>query len=454
MTKLNAPLYDAVTNYAAKARFHMPGHGGTPIDGGLYLSAPFDITELPFSDNLKNPSGVIKDAERLFAETYSSEDALLFATGATGAVQSALYAARERFGKSAVIAPNCHCSVHSALRLFGMRSVVLGSNARPMPKNRENRIDGDITPDAAAAVLDDTRAGILVLTSPDYYGRALDLAGFKEVTESRGVCLVVDSAHGAHFAFSPLLPPPASLYADLTVYGAHKTMPVFTGGAVLCGSADLIAKSRFYRSEYMTTSPNYVVLASLDYARAYLSLNGRAAYEKVFTDILTFKRALPQFTFTDNSDFTKLYFDCPADAPESAGVLPEMFDGSGSLLIVTPFNSDKLKYLADSLKTAAPLRIPSNECPLTEAADIICKNIAKAEADREGNPTENVRNKSDLVEIEDAAGCVSEFDIGAYPPGVPRVLAGAVITDDDVIFMKKNKYRLFNLVKGKVCVII
>ncbi|MDR3216986.1 MAG: aminotransferase class I/II-fold pyridoxal phosphate-dependent enzyme [Clostridiaceae bacterium] len=522
-TILNAPLYDAVRGYVAKTRFHMPGHGGNNLDGGLYLSAPFDITELPFCDNLKNPSGVIRDAEILLAEAYLSEDALMFATGATAAVQSALYAARERYGKNAVIADNCHCSVHSALRLLGMSATVTGGEHKGYV----------ISPEDAAAALDKSSAKILVITTPDYYGRTLDTAKFKAIAAERGACLIADSAHGAHFAFSPLFPPPASQYADLTVYGAHKTLPVFTGGAILCGNTILIAKARVYRSEYATTSPNYIILASLDYARAYLSINGRTAYERVFADIRAFKRSLPQFSFLDNSDFTKLYFNCPSAALEAAGVYPEMYDGNGSLLIVTPFNSRALKPLVEKLKSVTPLKsvIPvasinkrdrrentdgvkirleicdeapseteaksattatskSDATPMSAATAALPKSEVKTattaphktettssavtkiappkktakstEKDVKpmGKPSAKTKShkgkslKSVLVEIDDAKGYISEFDIGLYPPGVPRILAGNVITADDIIFMKKNKNTLFNLVNGKVCVII
>jgi Arginine/lysine/ornithine decarboxylases len=113
------PLYDQIIRYAKSCpeRFHMPAHFGANLDDLLYLSAVFDVTELPFSDNLQSPSGVIAESERQAASCYGSEATLYFTTGATTAIYVALGVLREYAG-DLIIARASHKSVYAAARFF------------------------------------------------------------------------------------------------------------------------------------------------------------------------------------------------------------------------------------------------------------------------------------------------------------------------------------------------
>ena len=205
------PLFDALTQYKnVKARFHMPSHGGVEIAGaeGLFASAPFDVTELSFSDNLAASAGVILQAERLAAQAYGAEETLFFTAGATDALRTALLCVKD---KKIAFLGDMHKSFHAARRLFSL----------------------DVTDVSSLEEVESGGFGAVCVTSPDYYGNVKDISAIAERCHKAGALLIVDEAHGAHFAFSPLLPESAVKYADFIIHSAHKTLPVYTGGAML-----------------------------------------------------------------------------------------------------------------------------------------------------------------------------------------------------------------------------
>jgi len=223
---LKTPLYDAIKNYAESQniRFHTPGHQGVFTEG-LFASSKWDVTELPFSDNLLYPKHVIKEAESLAAEAYGVTGTLFVTAGATVANFIAIGTVAE-YGKNFILNRNAHKSVYAGVKLFGLNPCFFNTrsdgNGFVRPAVAEDiRQMLDKTPDAAA----------VLITCPDYFGRVGEIEKISGLCKEYGTRLIVDQAHGPHFSFSSLLPDHASGYADITVDSAHKTLPVYTGGA-------------------------------------------------------------------------------------------------------------------------------------------------------------------------------------------------------------------------------
>lgn len=434
------PLYDAISKYAeeAGARFHMPSHGGRELSS-LFASAPFDATELPFSDNLNLPNGVILQAEKLLAEAYGVRDALMFTSGATSAVLVALATVRAFCGDTIVVERQAHSSVFSALRTLGFRSRFLTSGTKdesPQPMSAE-ALETALCVAPAAAVL---------VTSPDYFGRCADLASLRKVCDAHGSLLVVDSSHGAHLAFSPLLPPSATEFAHFAVLSCHKTMPVFTGGAVLAVNCDLFAQARVLRPNLVSTSPSYVTMCSIDYARELFSEQGVSLFEKLKKQVGEFKKMLPQFTFLPAEDWSKIYFNAKKEDVLRAGYYPELADEEGVLLIANFTNGDALEKLACALKNATPQSVTSKRfLPPCKCSCVQC------------TPTivlPPITVPFEQLSLGDAVGRRVYSAVGTYPPGVPRLLPGDVLRPEDVDFLKNHKDSTFGFVNGKICVII
>ena len=391
------PLFDAILRYKkVKGRFHMPSHGGCVLKGamGLYASAPFDVTELSFTDVLSESSGVILEAERLAARAYGAAHTLFFSAGATDAVRTALLCVKD---KKIAFLGDMHKSFSAAKRLFSL----------------------DATDITDVADIRSGGFGAVCVTSPDYYGRTRDIPSIAAACREAGALLVVDEAHGAHFAFSSLLPQSAVGYADFTIHGAHKTLPVYTGGAMLHVGEPYYEAARAARSEVTGTSPSYLVLASLDYARDLFERRGEELYGKVKRLIDRAKERHPTLDLLSAEDFTRVVIRrenggfALAAHLEKAGYYAEAADADRVVLIVTPFNAKRL----DGAFAAAEKCVELN---------------------------------AKYPDISDIIGKVSVYDVGIYPPGVPIVKQGELFTADKVGVLQRNLDRLFGTVNGKI----
>jgi len=387
------PLYDAVRKYLkCKARFHMPSHSGK--GRGLYASAAYDVTELSFSDDLKSPTGVILAAERLAAEAYGAERTLFFAGGATDAVQTALWSMKE---KRFAFLGDMHVSFYNAARLFSLEYV----RAKDL------------------AELDAETFDVLCVTSPNYYGETADVPAIAAYAAKRDAKLLVDEAHGAHFAFSSGLPCSAVRYADYVVHGMHKTLPVYTGGALLHVREDAYEEAKIARATVIGTSPSYLVMSSMDYARDLFRRKGEEMYDRVLRAIARVESKYPNVSVLSNDDATRVVFlrtgggKALAAHLERHGVFAEASDADRVVLIVTPYN---VRHLEKAFRLAASFR------------------------------GENAKS----TDLSDLIGKVSVYDVGVYPPGVPIVLAGERITEGAARVLGENSDRLFGTVDGKI----
>ncbi|MEG1791513.1 MAG: aminotransferase class I/II-fold pyridoxal phosphate-dependent enzyme [Clostridia bacterium] len=431
MTK---PIYDSVIKYALSCpeRFHMPAHFGANLDDLLYSSSAFDITELDFSDNLQNPNGIILESEIQAAKIYKSQTSLYFTTGATTAIFVAIGALRAR-GRDIIIQRNCHKSVYSAVRHFGLNPHYIYSKlSRGLPSV--------VTPSEVRQALSDCpNAAAIVITSPTYFGDSASLDIVK-IAKQAGIPLIVDEAHGAHFCFSNELPQGFSEYADMAVVSLHKTMPVYGGGAILnVNNKQYSDVARTLRSDLHTTSPSYVVLASMDYAIDELNLYGEVLYEKLKNRIDLFKENLKKYYFYPNDDFSRLCILLGKkliDKLQRLNIMPELVYCDYAVFIVSPYNMERLAVLEGVLL---------NETP--EASDNL--NGFQYPTPQKGNDGSSF----ELVSLSDAVGRSAYNELGIYPPGIPLVAHGEIITSEiQSILMKENN--VFGFVNGKVCVTI
>jgi arginine/lysine/ornithine decarboxylase len=439
----NAPLFEAVLNYSSqKNRFHMPAHfGGESIGdeaGALYSSAAFDITELSFSDNLNNPTGVIKEAQELAAQAYGAKESLFFTAGATSAVFCALAAVRERT-KNIAIDLFSHKSAFSAARHLGFTVHIIprefDGEGFPLPLN----------PSKLWELLSQNQdIGAVFVTSPDFFGNVCCERELFEVSKMRGALFLVDQSHGAHFCFSPLLPPSAAPFADFAIHSPHKTMPVYTGGAMLHVNCGLSAKSALYRADLHTSSPSYVTMCSLDYARALYQNEGEKMYAELFSDIEKLISENPDYTFFNRAspehDFSRLVVNADFEELEKQNVYPEMRAGRWSVLIVSPQNQRRLSALNAALKRLKPLAAPPQTFEHPGYPAVL--------------PPYSPDAKTRFVELEKSEGLISAADVGCYPPGVPVLFYGEKITAKKLDFLLKNKSSIFNFMSDKICVIM
>ena len=363
--------------------FHTPGH----------KRAGADITELPYSDNLLSPRGVIARAEEDVARIAGAERAFLLTDGSTSGVHAMLLALREA-GITRVAYPAfSHKSVKDGCCLFGLKGVEIASSRTPYPRQPSL--------DAIEAALEGAEA--LLLTSPDYYGNFPPLQEAARLCKEQKKPLLLDGAHGAHLHGTKAY---AGNFAQMWVDGAHKSLPALTqGAAVFAGDEFWAEKLASSVVRCRTTSPSYPILASVEYAYKYprnLTLERAAA---------ALKRELRA---EDNADWTKLLVAFGTESAraeaflEARGVYPEFNDGNFLMFYLSPCTKlRELKRLERLLK-----KLPRGEV-----------RIPEPEAGERGGRTE-------WIPLEKAEGRLCAAECGLFPPCVPLLLAGERVSKE------------------------
>lgn len=266
----------------------MPGHrsGQSWPEPVRSLLASLDTTELAATDDLHQPAGPALEAMQKAATFFGAGRTWFLTNGATGGILTLLAGLVGR-GQKVILPRSCHLSVSHAIMLLDIQPVWLEfpPQAIPGPLGFLPEVTASQI-QAAVNQHPDSRA--VFLTCPDYYGRCADLSAISAVVHQAGLLLLVDEAHGAHFAAAPDLMPSTALAsgADACVQSAHKTMPALTQGGYLHLSPGLPGKDpqAIHRIAaalriFQTSSPSFAIGASLDYARAYLAQNGRRQIE-------------------------------------------------------------------------------------------------------------------------------------------------------------------------------
>lgn len=416
-----APLYQAVLLLSKrdKLRFHMPGHGGEGEE--LFASAKYDLTELSGADNLLSPSGAIAEAEGLLARAYGCDRAYMFTCGSTSCMHAALAYARSLACTRGNIlyTGDMHYSFFSGLQLLGMRAEYVPE------EGLEERLKRGATG--------------LFFTSPNYMGEVNGGEEIVRLCKKYRVKSFADCAHGAHYVFSRLLPESLTSKADVSFVSMHKTTDVFGGGAVLCANGESAEEMHFYRSLVHTTSPSYLAMASIDFARAKLERYGEEIYGEIKRRICAL--TLPKgYERERTDDFSRLVINCNGDAEyvmlklEKSGIYCEAAIGEKLVLIITSHNVNGLEKLASALEKITPK-------PL--------KRLPKLRLIGSGRTDGAVA----ICEIDKCAGKVSGADICLYPPGVPVIRRGDILDDRAVRFIKENASRLSPLAYGRVIVL-
>jgi lysine decarboxylase len=297
-----APIFETLTSYARGGiyGFHTPGHKSgrftadevTELVGRSGLA--LDLPGMTATDNTFNPTGCVRDAQALAAELFGAAHTFYLSGGSSLGIAAALLAAVPP-GSTIALPRNIHRSVVAGLVLSGAVPRFIPQTVLP-----ECGALG-VTCEALTAALDENpKPAAVLITRPSYYGLAQDLDDVVSLCHARGVPLIVDEAHGAHLHFlepSPPgrgqgegtlvpcvpLPPQAALDAgaDLVVQSVHKTLGSLVGSAQLhVGRNSLVCPARVQDALnfLQTTSPSFLLLASLDVMRRRLWREGRALF--------------------------------------------------------------------------------------------------------------------------------------------------------------------------------
>lgn len=288
-----AILYQTLREQAAAkaARFHMPGHKGRPILPELNHPFAIDYTEIIGTGNLYEGDEPILSAEQAAARYYGAHDCLFGTGGSTQALMTAIGAAIP-LGGTLLVDRNCHKSVTHAMALLDLTPEFVC----PKPLD-ETGLPGRLDLEEVACAFQRTpQAAALLVTSPNYYGVLQDIPALAELCHAYGVPLLVDAAHGAHLK-AVGLPSPIEQGADLAAVSTHKTLPALGQSAILLSSGRIPFETLLETAPlFGTSSPSYVLLASIDLARAWLEDEGASAYQTCAARVAALRREINQTT--------------------------------------------------------------------------------------------------------------------------------------------------------------
>ncbi len=286
MIKTNTPLLDAILAATRQphASFYTPGHKrGQGISQELIKHFGIsifqaDLPELPELDNLFTPAGIIQEAQQLAAATFGASETWFLVNGSTSGIIAAILA-NCCPGDKIILPRNIHKSVISGLIFSGAMPIFISPEC-----DRHWDLANSITPAAVADALaqhPDTKAVMMVY--PTYHGVGGNVAEIAKICHQYNIPLLVDEAHGAHFAFHPDFPQTAlAAGADLSVQSIHKTLSAMTQASMLHIQGNLIDKQRINQALALiqSSSPSYLLLASLDVARQQMAEAGKKLMAK------------------------------------------------------------------------------------------------------------------------------------------------------------------------------
>lgn len=449
MSKL--PLVEGVLKYIKENNtlLCMPGHKGgkgfreTAIGRELYENfIKGDITEVDGLDNLHNAEGIIKEAQEYLAQLYGSKKSYFLVNGSTSGNLAMIFSSFNE-GDKIIVERNCHKSIFNGIMLRKLKPVYIKNKI-----NKKYDAPLSIEEEYFLCMLEENSdaKGILI-TYPNYYGVCPDLNFIIREAKKRNMKVLVDSAHGAHFGVCKELPESAvKLGADMVVMSCHKTLPSFTQTAYLhVGEGVDLDKVEFYLSVFLSTSPSYMLMSSMDYARFYLEEHGEEDYTRILNLSEVYRDKINKIEgfhvlgredmYKEDIDLSRYVINLEKGYSASKfskylrekNIQAEMNDNQNVILIFSPFNKEEdFKKLYKAIK----------ECPLDslkqEYYNILNYNIPQSKL----APFQVLNSKSKEISLQDAVGRICAKSIVPYPPGVPLVMMGEII-DEDIIGMIK-----------------
>lgn len=428
-------IYDYLKQYenSDSYGFHMPGHKRNKELLDCDLPYGIDITEIDGFDDLHHADGIIKEAQERAAKLYQAGETHFLVNGSTVGSLSAILGVTSR-GDKILVARNCHKSVYHAMELQGLEPVYI------YPKyDVVSGLNGEISAEEVRDILNcDEDIKAVVIVSPTYDGVVSDVRAIAEVVHEKGIPLIVDEAHGAHFGFHSYFPTNANaLGADLVIHSVHKTLPSLTQTALLHMNGDLVCrkKVRKYLHMLQSSSPSYVLMASIDSCVDFLEKNAKEVFEK-YVDLLNNAR----------SQLKALKHLKVEEA--------QCYDRSKLVISVRKANitsrelADRLrkKYHLETEMTAGHYVLLMTSVADTEEG-IRRLVTALKEIDSSVEASEIEQKILSLPKAKKGEKNISKKYCYLYPPGIPIVTPGEEMTEEVQAYITMHKELGFDLVE-------
>ena len=481
-------LYAALSEYSDSDYYpyHMPGHKRSKLMGEMAQYYGSDITEIDGFDDLHHAKGVLLDAQQRANRLYGAGETFYLVNGSTCGILASIMAATERGGEL-LIARNCHKSVyHAAI----MQELTL-RYCYPSLIEEYGICDGVAAQQIERMLEEYPDCRAVVITSPTYEGIVSDVKAIADVVHGKNKILIVDEAHGAHFGLGAHMSPGAvACGADVVVHSLHKTLPSMTQTALLHVQGNRVdcRKLKKYLTMLQTSSPSYVMMASIDCCVRYVEEHGaerfafmRRQYENFCKKLESLRHIrIGKMTdvseknhFLTNWDIGKLVISVRRTSMsgrklydilrEKYHLQMEMAAADYVLAIMTIMDSEEgWQRLADALLEIDD-SIKEESIDNVTAAESISSTETMTDSKKfmpEVSMTAARAFHSDWQEIflEDAVGRTAADFVNLYPPGIPILVPGEVISDTISVRIREYLHMGLNVQgitsEGKVPVVM
>lgn len=449
--------------------FHMPGHKLgrlTPLkDINLYN---IDTTEVNGTDNLFQANGIIKAAQDRAKSLYGSLDTFFLVNGSTSGILTAISACCKQDGKI-LISRNCHKSVYNSILINRLTPIYI----YPEYISSFGLLGGIDSEKIERALKEYHDISCVVITSPTYEGFTSDIEVISEIVHKYNKILIIDEAHGAHFPFHEKFPKSSiDSGADIVIHSLHKTLPAFTQSALLhvCSRRVDLEKIKEYLSIYQTSSPSYILMSGIDSCLELIEKNGQALFGNLIDNINNFRNKAKDFKNIQligneiigkykikNIDLSKLVIvgkDKSINGNKIEKMLREKYNiqvemsAVGSLIALSSI-SDTNEGFENFFSALKEIDL-KNDYINSQKFDIINKIRANY------SPYEISYMKAEKIPLEASINRISAGFITLYPPGIPIIVPGEVITEEIIINIKKymeNKLNLLGLEQNNIKVV-
>jgi arginine/lysine/ornithine decarboxylase len=449
------PVVEGLLKYANEnvTPFHMPGHKNNRrnfkelniIRDFLYK---FDNTEVPGLDNLHIPQGMILQGEKMAARAFRAGESYFLVNGSTSGIYAAIMGLTKPKDKI-IIQRNCHRSVYTAVLLGNLDAAYVN----PTIIDEFNIAVSLNAYDVIRCMDDNPDAKAVVVTYPTYYGTCSDIKTIIDEAHKRNMLVIVDEAHGAHLPFNKNLPSPSlDLGADVSVTSLHKTTPAMTQTSLINIRHGLNSDGiKFMLRAFQSTSPSYILMASIDAARCIMEDEGDRLLGELINNIEIFRNKVSKLDSYKllgrehigksdifDVDITKILIKSSTGGLELEKILRndykiqvEMSD-IDNILLICSIGDEKEAFvrLYDSLADI------NKKYRKVKNANIILKMPSYKKA---AGISEAYYRPHRMVKLKEAVNSVSAEFAVPYPPGVPVVVPGEVITDEIIEYLDMIK---------------
>ena len=427
---MTTPIADFLARYAAgdTLRLHMPGHKGELVRE--------DITEVAGADSLYFADGIIAESEANATAIFGAHT-VYSAEGSSLSIR-AMLTLLARYARARGMAPRLLAGRNAHATLVGAAALLDITVDWLYPAAQESYLSCTVTPAALdARLLAMAAAGELpvavYITSPDYLGHLADIGGLAAVCHRHGTLLAVDNAHGAYLHFLPTPAHPIDLGADLVCDSAHKTLPALTGAGYLhiadAAPALLHEGVKEAMALFGSTSPSYLILASLDRLNAVLAGDYRARLADFLSLLPPLRAALTDYGYRLIGDEPMKLTLAPgaigytgtalSELLRAAGIECEYADPDHTVLMLTPEVGKAGLLRLQSVLLSAP-RYQARQVSLPAYWHPVVRF----------SPREALLMPRRVLPCADCLGMAAAAVTVACPPAVPVLVAGEVITQE------------------------